>query len=495
MEQIEDIRRLDADGTSTSGIARRLGVSRPTVRKYLGQDDFSVPAPVTAPPPRPSRLDGHREWLVQVLTADLSVRVKQRHTAQRLFERLVAERGYVGSYSVVQRFVKRWHAAQRLAGGAGGFNDLVWSAGVGQVDFGEADFDEGQGPVGKSFLVVSFPYSNQGFVQVFDGETAECVCRGLSDVFTVIGGVPPVLVFDNAAGVGHRVLEQVKETELFRRFRLHHGFQARFCNPESGWEKGNVENKVGFIRRHLFVPIPSISGMSLERFNELLLIGAIDDQRLHYEKDTPVSELFTQDQTALAALPVKPFDPVRWAPYMVDGYGKVTVDGVHVYSVSPQAARQQVWLGFRAHTVEILSKTGVTLAVHRRGYGKKRTSHVDQTQMMTALIGKRRAWGQSQLRADIDGRPCQDFIDHLDKDTFNDYLTVMARQASLHSLDQVLDSLDWLVTNRVQFSTADLASVTSRVDGFGLDRPPDLGPDLGRYDQVFGMPALEAVTA
>jgi transposase len=495
MRQVEEVRRLDADGESNSEIARRLGVSRPTVRKYLARDDFSVPAPVSSSPARPSRLDGYRDWLVGVLTGDRAVRPKQRHTAQRLFERLVSEQGYEGSYSVVQRFVKRWHEAERLAGRAGGFNDLVWPAGFGQVDFGEADFDEGTGPAPKSFLVVSFPFSNQGFTQVFDGETAECVCRGLADVFTTIGGVPPVLVFDNAAGVGHRVIEQVKEADLFRLFRLHYGFQARFCNPESGWEKGNVENKVGFIRRHLFVPIPDITGVSLERFNELLLIGAIDDERLHYEKDRPVGELFTQDQAALLVLPAKPFDPVRWASYRVDGYGQVTVDGVHVYSVSPQAAGQQVWLGFRAHTVEILAATGARLAVHRRGYGKKRTSHVDQAQMMTALIGKHRAWGQSQLRADIAGRPGQRFIDSLDKAGFNDYLAVMARQASLHGLAQVLDSLDWLVDNKRQFTTADLVTVASRADGFGLDRPPDTGPDLGRYDDMFGMPARQAVPA
>jgi len=489
MDQIEEIRRLEVAGESRSEIARRVGVSRPTVRKYLEKDDFAVPAPVSVlVASRSSLLDEHADWVRAVLVADKAVRAKQRHTAQRLFERLVAERGFDGSYSVVQRFVKKWKAADRLAMNGGGFNDLVWPAGSGQVDFGEADFDEASGRVTKSFLVASFPFSNQGFVQVFDGESAECVCQGLKDIFESVGGVPLVLVFDNGAGIGRRVIDQVRETEVFRRFRLHYGFQVRFCNPYSGHEKGNVENKVGYVRRNLFVPVPDLSQISLERFNELLLIGAVDEQTIHYEKDRPVAELFAADKAALAPLPARGFDPVRWESYRVDGYGKVTVDGTHVYSASPGAANGRVWLGFRAHTVEVLSDTGTRLAVHRRGYGRRRSVHVDQQQMMTALIGKHRAWPQSQLRADLSGRACQGFLDSLDKHMFNDYLAAMAGQAARHGLGQVLDSLDWLVANRRAFSLADLASLTSRVDGFGIDRPADTGPDLHRYDQVFGLP-------
>jgi len=459
----------------------------------VARDDFNVPVP-ELPVVRPSLLDEHAGWLGEVLASDRLVRPKQRHTAKRLFDRLVAERGYAGSYSVVQRWVKRWREADRLAVGAGGFNDLCWPAGTAQVDFGEAVFDEPAGRVAKSFLVVSFPHSNQGFAQVFDGESAECVCQGLGDVFAVAGGVPPVLVFDNAAGVGRRVADEVREAEVFRRFRLHHGFEARFCNPRSGWEKGNVGNKVGFVRRNWFVPVPDLSGVTLEEYNRRLLVDALaDGGRLHYEKQQPVGVLFEADKAALLGLPAKAFDPVRWESYRADGYGRVTVDGVHVYSVSPQAAGQRVWLGFRAHTVEVLSREGARVAVHRRGYGKRRTTHVDQQQMMTALIGKRRAWPQSELRASMDGRPGQGFIDGLDRRMFSDYIAVMSSQAAVHGLGQVLDSLDWLVANRRGFSAADLASVVGRVDGFGIDRPPEAGPDLACYDQAFGVPVLGAV--
>ena len=77
-----------------------------------------------------------------------------------------------------------------------------------------------------------------GYCQVFCGETAECVCQGLQDIFNYIGGVPTLLVFDNATGVGRRVMDKIHETELFSRFRAHYGFQIRFCNPYAGHEKG-----------------------------------------------------------------------------------------------------------------------------------------------------------------------------------------------------------------------------------------------------------------
>lgn len=87
------------------------------------------------------------------------------------------------------------------------------------MDFGEAEFNVNGVCRRMKYLTVSFPYSNDGFTQVFGGETAECVCQGLRNIFEYIGGVPPLLIFDNATGVGKRVGSHVHETELFRRFR------------------------------------------------------------------------------------------------------------------------------------------------------------------------------------------------------------------------------------------------------------------------------------
>ena len=121
---------------------------------------------------------------------------KQRHTARRVHERLVEECGFEGSYSSVQRWVKRWR--QRHRGEAEGFSELEWAPGSAQVDFGQALAVVAGVERTVHFLVVSFPYSNMRYVAALPGETAECVCHGLNKVFSHAGMVPRVLVFDNA---------------------------------------------------------------------------------------------------------------------------------------------------------------------------------------------------------------------------------------------------------------------------------------------------------
>ena len=83
------------------------------------------------------------------------------------------------------------------------------------VDFGEADFYESGKLIRKKYLTLTIPYSNDGYSQVFGGETAECVCQGLVDIFDFIGCVPPLLIFDNATGVGRRIGDVIHEAELF----------------------------------------------------------------------------------------------------------------------------------------------------------------------------------------------------------------------------------------------------------------------------------------
>ena len=82
------------------------------------------------------------------------------------------------------------------------------------MDFGEADFKV-RGVLQRGYyLTVSFPHANVGLTQVFWGETSECVCQGLRNVFEFVGGVPPRAVFDNATEVGRRVGGEVRLSRL-----------------------------------------------------------------------------------------------------------------------------------------------------------------------------------------------------------------------------------------------------------------------------------------
>ena len=84
------------------------------------------------------------------------------------------------------------------------------------MDFGQADFIDTDGKyVRKHYLVISFPYSNVSIYEILPGENGECVCQGLLDFFEFIGGVPAVIVFDNATGHCQAACNIVQQSELF----------------------------------------------------------------------------------------------------------------------------------------------------------------------------------------------------------------------------------------------------------------------------------------
>lgn len=280
MDQIHRIKELQMQQKGPYQIARELEIDPKTVRKYMAQEDFS-PAPPTTET-RPSKLDPYKATIDSWLLEDEKNRHKQRHSSQRVFNRLQQEfPEFNCSYPTVVRYVRSFR--QQRHQDQNGFLELQWHPGEAQADFGECDILLNGDRRICRYLVLSFPQSNAAFVQCFLGETAECLCQGLMDIFQHIGGVPRRLVIDNATGAGRRIGELVRLTQLFKRFQAHFGFEITFCNPESGHEKGNVENKVGYVRRNYFVPIPSTA--SLQAWNiELLEVCDLDNAREHYKK-------------------------------------------------------------------------------------------------------------------------------------------------------------------------------------------------------------------
>ena len=195
------IRQLDRQGLSHKEISRKLGVSRTTVVKYADRGDYSPKSSDGARAGRSLVDDGYEAIVDGWPAADLRMPVKQRHAATRVYERLVAECGFTGSQS-------------------DGFAELKWAPGSTQVDFGQARAVVAGVERVVRFLAVSFPYSNMRWVVALPGETSECVCRGLLEVFEGTG-MAPVVVFDNATGVGHRNADgTVTQTRLFSLFGL-----------------------------------------------------------------------------------------------------------------------------------------------------------------------------------------------------------------------------------------------------------------------------------
>lgn len=476
MSQIHCIKDLSQKGYRIGEIAKQTGTDVKTVRKYLQQEDFSPEPPIVTA--KPSIVDPYKAIIHSWLEEDKKHWRKQHHTAKRVYERLVEEHSYPGGYSAIQRYLKKHRSQETTTGSL----ELVWDPGPAQVDFGEGDFYEKDQLVRKKYLTVSFPYSNDGFSQVFGGETAECVCQGLLDIFEYLGGVPPLLIFDNATGIGRRIGDAVHETELFGRFRNHYHFQARFCNPYAGYEKGNVERKVGYNRSNLFVPVPHFQ--QVEAYNRTLLDQHQKKaEELHYKKGLPIQELFKEDRKALLILPTKRFNVCRYEWLTSDGYGKVCLDGKHYYSTRPEYARSKVLVGIRAHRVEILTESGHVMVSHPRVYGETRTDTSDHRTSLATLLKNVGAWANSGLRQQTPDT-LRAYMDRQPKEKQKDCIRIMKELTNQYGFPAAVSAME-MAASRGEMNLCDAAVLAARITGYGIDTPPEPGPPLSIYDQVF----------
>lgn len=368
MAQINCIRLLnDRKDMSIREIARTVEVNRKTVAKYVNQEDFS-PVVSAKRKKRCPVLGPFMPIIDQWLESDRKERKKQRHTAKRIYDRLVAEHGYQGSERNVRLYVSR-KKKELYSDKPEGYIPLEHQPGEAQVDFGEMDYRDAKGITRKGyFLNVSFPYSNAGFVQVFKGQNQECLLEGLKNIFKFIGGVPWLMVFDNLSAAVVKIKPERVLTENFERFANHYGFEFRFCNPASGNEKGSVESKVGYHRRNLFVPVPTI--IDFEDYNrEIIKKSRIKMSELHYEKKVPISELFLKDQRWLLALPSVPFENFRLQRVTSDKFGRVKIENKR-YSVAPSYAQQNLWAKLYHDRVQVLNDHYETIIEHPRLYGE-----------------------------------------------------------------------------------------------------------------------------
>ena len=140
-------------------------------------------------------------------------------------------------------------------------------------------------------------------------------------------------------------------------------------NPESDWEKGNVENKVGYSRRKKhaswsWIRIPHFT--SLYDFNQNLLAEAdADMDREHYHYDQTILKRYDADRKALLPLPDTAFDTARYETVVTDKWGRFTLEsGKHEYSVSPDHSETTVMLKITANQVMVMDmKQRPTLGV------------------------------------------------------------------------------------------------------------------------------------
>ena len=464
------IRILDAQGMSWREIARRLGVSRDTVRKYATMEDCS-PKPAVRKGRR-SLIDAYSGTVDSWLSADRLMPRKQRHTARRVYARLVEEEGFEGSYSSVQRYVKRWREEHRSDGD--GYLELDWSAGVMQADFGEAVATIGGGDVKVHCLVTTFPHSNMRYVAAMPGENAECVCEGLAQIFDHIGMVPRVLVLDNATGAGHRVAwNKVTVVRVFAMFCDHYRLETRFCNPYSGNEKESVENAVGFLRRNLMVPKPNAESHRQLTRHLLSRCDAIADVD-HYCSGRPIRELFDEDRGEMQPLP-RAFRRGRM------GQAQGRQGGQHPDRLGP-LPRGPVMARLDAARGPARVRGGDP---HRRRQARERPSPLPTAMaggrsgtptLLPALARKPNAWGESPLRGELpDGLVLR--LDALDPGSRRRELTLLHRAGVASGFGNAVLAMAAIVEGGRAPDEASLLALARRI---AQGDPPDPDDGAGR---------------
>jgi len=273
-------------------IERRTGLSRNTIRKYLRANTVE---PKFKVPDRPSKLDPFAEKLVGWLRQEAGKSRKQKRTTKHLHADLVAL-GYDGSYGRVAAFVRRWKAdrqREQQTSGRGTFVPLVFQPGEAfQFDWSE-DWAIVAGERTKLQVAhTKLSHSRAFIVRAYLLQTHEMLFDALAQAFRVLGGVPQRGIFDNMKTAVDRI-GSGKARQVNARFAAmasHYLFETDFCNPASGWEKGQVEKNVQDARRRLWQPMPSFPNIDalnawleercIEQWGEIqhgVLPGAIAD--------------------------------------------------------------------------------------------------------------------------------------------------------------------------------------------------------------------------
>lgn len=374
MEQVHNIKYLfKFKGKSLRKISFETGHHFNTIKKYATKENFNLELKPGKSKPR--KLAPYSELIDSWLEADLKAKPKQRHTAQRIYDRLKEQfPGFNVSDRSVRAYVSR--RKKELGLSTEGYLPLEHPPGEAQIDFGAAQFIEKGVLYDGHYLNLSFPYSNGGYFQLFKAENQECLLEGLKNIFEYIGKTSTYIWFDNMSTVVKSIRKNGERdiTKGFQRFMLHYGFLSNFCNPNSGHEKGHVEGKVGYHRRNFLVPIPEFD--DLAAFNlKLLKMCDADMNRKHYKKPNLICALFTEDKVAMDNLPEVPFEVYRLEPVKADKYGKVRFEN-KLYSSSPEYAGKNLWLKAGAYNVEVMNQEYQTVVKHPRLYGQQSESMV-----------------------------------------------------------------------------------------------------------------------
>jgi transposase len=323
-EAVAAMLRLTDLGWGSKRIARELGVSRGTVKRYLaagGWQPFKTPE-------RKKLLDGHEAWLRERFR-------RHRGNADVVRQELAAEKHIVASLRTVQRALEPYR--QELLAEARATVRFETAPGKQvQIDFGERLVEIGGRKVKVFLFVATLGYSRRAHVRAFRHERQESWFDGLESAFLAFGGVPEEVLLDNARAL---VTDHDPETRTvvfnpkLLAFARHWGFRPKACAPYRARTKGKTESGVGYAKRNA---IAGRSFASWEAFEAHLAAWERDvaNTRVHGTTGEGPMIRFARDEAAalkpLAERP--PFRACRTLERRVRNDCAVEVDG-NAYSV------------------------------------------------------------------------------------------------------------------------------------------------------------------
>ena len=368
MELFEELRREYEFGIGTvAGVARKFGVHRRLVREALAGAIPKERAPKARHRPRTGPVAA---FIDGILEADRRAPRKQRHTARRIWVRLGKELPAcpVGE-STVRQYVRE--AKRRLGLRTGPElcvpQQYAWGEEA-QVDWYEAVAEvDGERQTLQVFVLRSMA-SGAAFHRAYPRATQQAFLEAHEVAFRHLGGVFRRLRYDNLSAAVKKILRGFRreETARFVAFRSHWGFDATFCTPGEGHEKGGVEGEVGTFRRNHWVPVPQ--ARDLEALNAFLLAGCRqDEERTIAGRAHTVGAALRLERAALLPLPAEGFDLAEVGFARVDGLGCVRVR-TNAYS-APLPPGTTVQVKVLAATVELWHQ-GRCVARHPRSYGR-----------------------------------------------------------------------------------------------------------------------------
>jgi len=358
-------RKVLLDGLSQRDVARELGHSRKTIAKALVH--ASPPGYQMGVERRCPVMDAYRAVIEQWLESDKTAPPKQRHTAQRIYERLRDEHQFTGNEGTARRFVAKLKAQQPKEA----FMPLVFDAGEeAQVDWGEAKVIENGIQRTVQLFCMRLSHSKASFVYPYERATMEAFLDGHVRAFEFFGGVPKRLAYDNLkSAVTHvgRGRER-KLNERFMQLRSFYLFDTRFCNIASGNEKGDVENLVKRSQRTYLTPVPEVAGIRTDLAQRLKESCERDLLKVDDHQTQSRSQLLEKERTAFIPLPASVFPACREAPTHASKQLLVRFDG-NDYSVPTEHAHQPCVVRGFVDRVQI-EVNHQEVAVHSRCYGQ-----------------------------------------------------------------------------------------------------------------------------